>query len=411
MMSGAAGVRAGRVLYVQYTNPAAYPPLEHSAHLFGDAGLDVRIIGTSIPGGILEIKPHPRIQIDLRVFDGRGWRQKLHYLSFLAWACAQAARWRPTWVYASDPLACPIALVLCALTGARAIYHEHDSPNWPEPRERQSAFQRAVLRARGALARRADVCIVPNHERARVFTQSTLAREPLTIWNCPMREDVAPARVPAEAGRLRVIYHGSIVPSRLPIAVIDALASLPPQVSLQFAGYETAGHPGYAQALVQHARALGLADRVAYAGIIPRRIDLMRQCATCDVGLALLPAASSDLNERTMAGASNKPFDYLASGVPVLVADLPDWRHTFVDTGFGLACDAASAESIAAALRWFLNHPAERSAMGEQGRLKILREWNYDMLFAPVLREVAGTAFVSAALRIRGEADLQVRPR
>ena len=33
-----------RVLYIQYTNPGHYPPLEHSAHLLADAGADVLFV-------------------------------------------------------------------------------------------------------------------------------------------------------------------------------------------------------------------------------------------------------------------------------------------------------------------------------------------------------------------------------
>jgi glycosyltransferase involved in cell wall biosynthesis len=111
----------------------------------------------------------------------------------------------------------------------------------------------------------------------------------------------------------------------------------------------------------------------------------MRQCRTCDVGLSLLPSASADLNERAMVGASNKVFEYLASGLAVLVGDLPRWRETFVDAGFGRACDPASSASIAAELRWLLDHPGERIAMGERGRQRIGLDWNYDHQFAPVL--------------------------
>jgi glycosyltransferase involved in cell wall biosynthesis len=391
---------------VQYTNPAAYPPLEHSAHLLADAGMEVRLLGTSILGETLEFKRHPRISIDLRPFRSGGWRQKLHYLSFLGWTAWQAARWQPEWVYASDPLSCPIALVIKALTGARIIYHEHDSPEAPGGAHRPSLFQRGVLAARTALAHRAVVCILPNEERARAFRRATKRATTATIWNFPLRVEVGASRSVVQADRLRLVYHGSIVPSRLPVTVIDALAQVPDGVSLQIAGSETAGHVGYVQGLLDRSRALGISGRVAYIGSVPRRADLMRRCGTCDVGLALLPAASPDLNERTMAGASNKPFDYLANGLPVLVADLPEWRHTFVDAGLGLACDAASAGSIADALRWFLDHPAERAAMGERGRQKILHDWNYETQFASVLRQVLSGAQPPSPLPAMRRADI-----
>ena len=55
------------------------------------------------------------------------------------------------------------------------------------------------------------------------------------------------------------------------------------------------------------------------------------EAARAHVGLALMPLNSNDLNMRHMTGASNKPFDYMAAGLALLVSDLPDWRQMFVD--------------------------------------------------------------------------------
>jgi glycosyltransferase involved in cell wall biosynthesis len=382
---GISSMRAKRILYVQYTNPAAYPPIEHSAHLLADAGVDVRLLGTGILGDAIDLKPHPRIDVRLWRFRRAGWGQKIHYLGFIGWAAWQALRWQPDWIYASDPLSCPIALVLRRVCRARLIYHEHDSPEPGDGRASPSGVAALTASARRSFARRADVCVLPNQQRADLLSRAAGRDDVLTVWNCPMRADVAPERGDPPAGRLKLVYHGSIVPSRLPRQVIEALAHLPHGVTLQICGYETAGHPGYVRSLLDLAGTLGLGDRVTFAGTVRLREDLMRLCATGDVGLALLPPTSADLNERTMLGATNKPFDYLASGLPVLVANLPDWRATFVDSGFGLSCDAASIEDIAAAVRWFLEHPAARLAMGREGRQRIRDQWNYETTFAPVL--------------------------
>ena len=89
-----------------------------------------------------------------------------------------------------------------------------------------------------------------------------------------------------------------------------------------------------------------------------------------------------------MTGASNKPFDYLACGLPLLVSDLPDWREMFVAPGYARACDPSDAENVAAALRWFVENPGAARAMGERGRQRIAADWNYERQFAPVLSEL-----------------------
>jgi glycosyltransferase involved in cell wall biosynthesis len=182
-----------------------------------------------------------------------------------------------------------------------------------------------------------------------------------------------------------MLYHGSIVPARLPTTVLTALTMLPKGVHLRVVGYETIGHKGYILQLQELATQLGIADRVEFLGAVPEREELLALCRQCDVGLSLMPKQSLDNNEQAMTGASNKPFDYLACGLALLVSDLPDWRALFVDGGYALVVDPTDAATIATAVRWLLEHPVELRAMGERGRQRILREWNYEKQFAPVL--------------------------
>ena len=98
-----------------------------------------------------------------------------------------------------------------------------------------------------------------------------------------------------------------------------------------------------------------------------------------------MPLQTTDLNEQTMAEASNKTFDYLSHGVPVLVSDCEEWRSMFVGSGYGLACMPDDPCSIASAVRWLFEHREQGRAMGERGRQRIAMEWNYETQFANAL--------------------------
>jgi glycosyltransferase involved in cell wall biosynthesis len=270
------------------------------------------------------------------------------------------------------------------LFGFRLIYHEHDSPlEGTGHRQPASTFMRLVLAARRACAQRAELAILPNETRAAALKSVAAGATVLTVWNCPARAEVVPEPRRIQSNGLTVLFHGSVTPDRGLEPVLHALVLLPTSVTLVVVGYETVGQPGYLAQLAELAQRLGVADRAYFKGAMSRD-DLMRHCATCDIGLALMKWRPDDINEVGMVGASNKPFDYLACGLPVLVSDLPDWTTTFVDAGYGRSCDPASPPSIAAALQWFLDHPDERLAMGERGRQKILMEWHYEKAFEPV---------------------------
>ncbi|NEQ86890.1 MAG: glycosyltransferase family 4 protein [Moorea sp. SIO2I5] len=132
------------------------------------------------------------------------------------------------------------------------------------------------------------------------------------------------------------------------------------------------------------AEQLNISDRIKYLGTVPTRAELLEKCHSSDVGLSLFPAKSL----QPMPGASNKPFDYLACALPLLVSDLPDWKEMYVEPGYGLAANPEDPESIARALRWYLEHPKEMREMGENGRKRILEEWNYEKQFEAVIKVI-----------------------
>lgn len=376
---------ARRLLYLQYTNPAAWPPLEHSSRLLAREGWQILMLGIQTPGiEALQFPPHDRIVVRRFPACPTGWAYPMHYAGFGLWAAGWLIRWRPCWLYISDPSSCPLALWFSYLPRIRIIYHEHDTPSMAGPIAARRRTVRGILWARRQLAHRAALCILPNAQRVARFVETTGRRNPtLCVWNCPTLEEVATPRPALEGRRLRLLYHGSIVPPRLPPTVLEALAQLPETVTLRLIGYETIGHRGYLQSLQRQAQQLGLAGRVEFLGPLPRRAVLERSL-TCDLGLALVPNDPAALDDQPMTGASNKAFDYLACGLALLVSDLPDWRALYVEPGYGRAVNPDDPRQIAEALRWCLEHPDEVQAMGERGRQRILEEWHYERQFAPV---------------------------
>jgi glycosyltransferase involved in cell wall biosynthesis len=384
-----------KILYVQYANPGVYPPLEHSSRILGDNGWQVLVLGIGSSGTeVLRFPPHPRIQVRLLRYCPPGLRQKLHFCLFALWVLFTSARWRPQWVYASDSLSCPVAWAISFFSRGQLIYHEHDSPT-PAVNGQSSMvsrFMRFALWTRRQVAQRAAFCVVPNARRGEIFKLSTKTQRPvLSVWNCPERSEATTiGTAPQSEGEFILFYHGSIVPARVPLAVLTAISMLPDKVRFQIAGYETIGHPRYVAILKAEAERLGVAQQFEYLGAFPRE-NLLPLCRRATVGLSLISEATSDHNEQTMIGASNKPFEYLACGIPLLVSDLPEWKETFVASGYALACCSSDAESIARSLRWFMEHPEETRKMGERGRQRILTDWNYETQFQRVQEKMMGT--------------------
>ncbi len=370
-----------RILFVQATDPAAYPPLIHAGTLMAERGHEVRFLSSPISERAMRMPNVPGLEVDSLPERPTHVMRPASYARYLTAAMRAALAFRPDIVYASDPLGALPGLVASRMVAAQLVYHEHDSPNG------ERRLHRVVRLARRAALRRARLVIFPNEGRAReVAAEVPFKVEKLrTVWNLPRRSEV-PLRAPWRTGPLVLYYHGSITPDRLPRTVLDAVLRFS-DVRLRVVGYETADGRGHLDALRNAAESSGRPDALEIFGEVSREaLPALMDGAT--VGLALVPSASSDINMRHMTGASNKAFDYLAGGLALLVSDLADWRAVFVVPGYGRACDPTSADSITEAIRWFLEHREETHAMGRRGRHQVLGTWNYDTAFAPVLAEL-----------------------
>ncbi|MCX5686485.1 MAG: glycosyltransferase [Candidatus Omnitrophica bacterium] len=310
-----------------------------------------------------------------------GWKQKFHYIWFSLWAIWHCLWWRPRWIYASEPLSCPIALMLSYLSRIKIIYHEHDSPDL---QQNVSGFTKYVLKARKDLALKSELCVLPNEERMKKFIQETgRAGDTFCIWNCPRLEETTPQRKLPRNRELTLYYHGTISRDHLPFGILKAVSKLPSEIILKIIGYETVGSSGYVSELKKEANRLGIAERIEIINPMSR-YQILEYCSNGDIGLAFIPMKSQDTNNINKTGASVKAFDYMALGLALLVSDLPDWRKMYVEPRYGLACNPEDPEDIVRVLRWFLEHPEETREMGERGRQKILSEWNYERQFEPV---------------------------
>lgn len=377
--------RRPKVFFVMHTNPAGYPPIERAAVILRDNGWRVRVLGASgLATDSLDAHRIPGIDTRLvRRASGPGIGQKLRFAWFVVCATAHVLWWRPDWVYASDLFATPVAW-LAMLFRRKVVYHEHDSPG-AEP---ASAFVRALARARTAVLHRAPIVIAPSDARTQRLRSLGAGSRAMTVWNCPLRSEQRERTAAPDHTVLRLIYQGSIVPARLPLALLDAMARARSTVTLEVVGYETSGSHGYIESLRAKAAELGITDRVIFRGAM-RHEAMLERTAAADVGVALFPLSGGDFNEQSMAGASNKAFEYLGCGTALLVTDLPDWQALFIARGVAIGCDPTNIESIAAALDKASTNRDLITRMGATGRLLVEELWNYETCFRPVLERMA----------------------
>jgi len=260
-------------------------------------------------------------------------------------------------------------------------------------------FQKIVMGARARLARKVELCVLPNEDRARVFREQTKSQKPIEcVWNMPGLEEVGPRKLkPNLQTPLKLFYGGSLAPARLSPLVLQEIIRLAGQIELEIVGYATYAAQKYIESVVSMNKETGR-KTITYHGALSRRSELLAVADSCEAALCLMPMSSQDLNMRTMAGASNKPFDAMARGLAVVVSNILEWKNLYLpgdnheggkgywisDMGYGIAINPESGESIRSGLEWMLNNREKLWEMGERGRRRIREEWNYEQHFRKV---------------------------
>jgi glycosyltransferase involved in cell wall biosynthesis len=144
------------------------------------------------------------------------------------------------------------------------------------------------------------------------------------------------------ADTLIILYQGGLGPSRNLEPVIKAMASVPRAVLI----LRGPGHDVYGAAYQALAQQVGIGDTVYCLAPVPSA-RVVEEAKAGDVGLWTL-LANVGLNFHYALG--NKIFEYLAAGLPLLVADLPEARRLVERYQVGLCFDPDSPTAIAAVI-------------------------------------------------------------
>ncbi|HEV3262027.1 MAG TPA: glycosyltransferase [Gemmataceae bacterium] len=144
------------------------------------------------------------------------------------------------------------------------------------------------------------------------------------------------------ADRRIVLYQGGLGPSRNLEPIIRAM----PMVRDAVFVIRGPGHETYATDYLKLARAMGAGDKVFCLGPVPSA-EVVAEARAADVGAWTL---LSNVGLNFKLALPNKVFEYLAAGLPVLAADLPEVRKLVQGYQVGLCFDPESPTSIAGAI-------------------------------------------------------------
>lgn len=232
------------------------------------------------------------------------------------------------------------------------------------------------------LHRRADGVVAVTPGLGRVLEQRGVG--PDRLWLVPNGLDIAhddrtpdPRRLRSELGwegKVVVLYAGGLGRAYDLGLVLDALARVQASELLLAVLGEGENKAVYRE----KAKAQGLA--VQFLDPRPKR-EVPAFCAASDICVLPLRAMA-----RSSYVLSNKLFDYLGSGRPVVATGPGDTADLLHEANAGVVVAAGDAEAMASALGALARDPARRADMGRSGRAFVEAHWRREE-FARRFRE------------------------
>jgi glycosyltransferase involved in cell wall biosynthesis len=272
-----------------------------------------------------------------------------------------------------DPELIPAGLLLRAL-GRKVIYDMHEDVEaqiadkaWLPPWSR-AAMARTYSALQRFAGRHFSALITANDEIA--VHVSRLNEHTATIGNFPKLEDIPTDAVYADEryAKARVVDFGGIGRRTCTKTVIRALSLLPQHchARLQLAGSVESGSS------VESLQRMSGWKRVDFVGKLTRP-DALSALAEASVALVLFSR-----NRNHFGVGSNRLFEAMGAGVPVITSDFPKWKALVDRIGCGIAVNPEDPQAIAGAIEYLCSHPTICRAMGQRARAAVQSELNWE---------------------------------
>ncbi len=267
------------------------------------------------------------------------------------------------------------------LSRAKMVYDAHEVypesmlisphiPAWLRP-----LAARIVDVVEKTCARACSLIVTADLPNTKSFARTGVAA--VTLFNYPRLALFAPDPKRVEelgrafSGRRVLIYQGTMSRDRGLFHMLDGMRRLTesiPEVLLLLVGLNDERLRAEAD---EQIRRDGLGDQVRIVPWVPHA-EMANHMALAEIGL--VPWQPSAKNSKNIP---IKVFEYMACGIPLLVADLPSTSHYIVESGAGAIYDSTDPNAFAREVRRLLADREGRASMAQAGRQAVALWWNW----------------------------------
>jgi len=273
-----------------------------------------------------------------------------------------------------DPELIPVALLL-RLRNKKVIYDVHENypstirySSWLPPGAR-APVSWCFRQLEQYASKRFSALIGANSEITKRI--SAFNPQAITIGNYPPFNDYpfAPCFDEARYAAGVLVSFGGISSRTCTQAIVEAMGLLPRTLNanLLLGGRESSG------AVFGAVTQLRGWSRVTYARELPVK-TMLERLLTASVGLILFSPEPNHLGV-----GSNRFFEALAAGLPVITSNFPNWKKLVNGARCGIAVSPTDPRAIADAIVYLLAHPTEAAEMGRRGYAIAAKRFNWEL--------------------------------
>jgi glycosyltransferase involved in cell wall biosynthesis len=257
----------------------------------------------------------------LRTLTNLPRSKKILRIIFRLWThlglAAQMIKSRPDVVHAHDVNTLPTAWMVSKIVRRPLIYDAHEISTG---REGYGSYRNLVGWIEKKIMPRVAGSITTTETRAKFFARAYKVPRPLVLQNRPCYSHRGHSRHIRDKLSLPhewpiVLYQGGLQQGRGLAMLLQVALRLPETYFVYI------GHGRLTESLKAKALELGLGDRVKFIPTVSLA-ELPTYSASADIGVQ--PIENTCLNH--FSTDSNKLFEYVMAGLPVVAADLPEIR-------------------------------------------------------------------------------------
>ena len=293
----------------------------------------------------------------------------IKYIEFIFKAFTKGCKLKPSVVHCHDLPTLIIGYCVGRILKVTIVYDSHElyyDRNFP------LIIYKAWYYIEKFLIKRIDYLIVENDSRGKVMQNRYNIQDSISIRNCQYLNLLKNNKFLREKLGLNdknkiIIYQGVVSKERGLEIAIQMMQYLPQYYVLVIVGFGE-----YNVILNEKLAKLSISNIFLLGGVSLN--ELPKYTSSADIGVSFI----QNVNLNHYYALSNKIFEYLSAGLPVVFSDFPEMKKIIIDNEVGFVVDETNPKEAALAVKKILSNPSLYKTMSYNAKNIVKNRFNWE---------------------------------